>query len=135
MEPTTATNTVALGLTFGGLACLASIMGFIWYAKRTPGVQTWAYMWGLANGAVGCYLVAKIPGWGPWLDRGLGHITSDLPIPKPDWLTPEMLAFIGPGFGIFMVWAFVTKLLGWNPSLGASGGGRKGGGNPQQQRV
>lgn len=109
------------GITFVAFVILASILGFIYYAWRAEGVQTWAYLWGLANGLVLCYLVLNIPGeWGAYFTVLLASATA-LPIPTPElWVTWG--PYLGPIMGIGAIYLFVTKVVGWSPRQALAGG-------------
>lgn len=119
-----------LGLAFGMFIVLASIVGFIHYAVKTPGVQTLAYLWGLTNGVFLFAIVPKIPVIGPWVAGAVEYVINP-PIPRPDWLTEDMIGWVWPAIVVLLVWMYVTKILRFRPKVslgshaGAVGAGRR----------
>jgi hypothetical protein len=126
-----------LGLAIGMFVVLVSIVGFIHYAVSTPGLQTPAFLWGLANGVALYAIAPKIPVVGPWL-VSIVEMVVNPPIPRPDWLTEDMIGWAWPAVIVLVAWLYVSKILRFRPkfSLGAgrpvaSGAGRR----PVQQQV
>jgi hypothetical protein len=58
----------------------------------------------------------------PWVDSGLDWATRP-PIPRPSWLTAEMIQLGWTALTFFTV-LMVLRLFGLKPSLGTGGGGR-----------
>lgn len=112
-----------LGLALVTSLFLASNFLFVWYALRTPGPQRSAFLWGYGNGIFGCFLAMKIPGFGPWFN-GLMEYATNPPIDLP-WLQDWMVQWGTVAFWAAIGWLFVTKFLGWSPSVGAGGAGKK----------
>ncbi len=110
-----------LGLAFGMFVVLASIVGFVHYAVKTPGLQTPAYLWGLANGVFLFAILAKTPVVGPWL-VSIVEMVINPPIPRPDWLTEDMIGWIWPAVVALAIWGYVTKVLRFRPSVSLGGG-------------
>ena len=110
-----------LGLAFGMFIVLASIVGFIHYAVRTPGLQTPAYLWGLANGVALYAIAPKLPIVGPWF-VSIVELAINPPIPRPDWLSEEMIGWIWPAAVALAIWMYVTKILRFRPKVSLGGG-------------
>jgi hypothetical protein len=131
-----------LGLAIGTFVVLASIAGFVTYAVRTPGLQTPAYLWGLANGWFLYAIVAGpppanspvtgLPVIGPWLVSVTQMIVNP-PIPRPDWLTEDMIGWAWPAVIALGVWLYVSKVLRFRPKFSLGAGAPSGGGARQQK--
>lgn len=122
-----------LGLAIGMFVVLVSVVGFIHYAVATPGPQTHTFLWGLANGVALYAITPKLPIVGPWLVTIVEMVVNP-PIPRPDWLSEDMVGWVLPAAIVLVAWLYVSRILRFRPkfSLG-SGASTGGGGKPQQQ--
>lgn len=123
-----------LGLAFGMFIVLASIVGFVHYAVRTPGLQTPAYLWGLANGVALYAIAPKLPIVGPWF-VSIVELVVNPPIPRPDWLSEETIGWIWPAVIVLAVWLYVTKILRFRPKVSLGGAPAVGSGRRQPAEI
>lgn len=128
-----------LGLAFGTTVVLISIAGFVKYAVATPGVQTWAFLWGFANGMALCRILSRLAGdpqhtlenanLGSWVLAVVDTIITP-PIQAPDgW--PQWLETWGSWLlAGLIVWCFMAYVLDMHPRkyVAFKGGGGKSGG-------
>jgi integral membrane sensor domain MASE1 len=113
-----------LGLSFGALVVLLLTVGFSIKAARTKGPQMAWWFGGGISFLLGYRLLGKVwPAATGWLDQGLNWM-SEPPIPRPEWLTPQVLGLVWTVAAILGVLA-VVKLFVPGLKLSTGGGGGK----------